>query len=69
MSFSIMSKYRNHFMGLAVILILIFHLSVSLTGTMDALKNCCDFGVNIFLLFQALVCAMPGRRIHIPWIF
>lgn len=56
----IISKQRNAIMGIATILIMVFHTSITMTGIADVVKNWCDFGVNIFFL-------MSGFSMYYSW--
>lgn len=52
MDYKIISKNRNMLMGLAMIMIMIFHTTIKLPVILDLIKNFGDFGVNIFFLIS-----------------
>ena len=61
MEYSLISKYRAQLMGMAMILIIIFHLSVKSIGFIDQMKNICDFGVNLFFF-------LSGYSMYYAWL-
>ena len=53
---NLLSKYRTQLMGLAMLLILIFHSSIDLShiNIIRSLKDTGDVGVDIFLLLSGI---------------
>ena len=54
------SKTRNSLMGIAMIMIVIFHTSIKYPYVLDLMKNFGDFGVNIFFL-------VSGFSMYFAW--
>lgn len=52
MSYSYISKFRAQLMGVAMLLIVMFHLSVETTGVLKEIKNIGDIGVNFFFFLS-----------------
>ena len=60
MSDSIIRKYRSYLMGIAIILIMIYHMTESGNTTWNSIKGYGDFGVNIFYF-------VSGFGIYYAW--
>lgn len=52
MDYKNISKSRTMLMGLAMIMIMIFHTTIKMPAILDLAKNFGDFGVNIFFLIS-----------------
>lgn len=54
MNIKLISKYRSSIMGIAMILIIIYHTTVNVSGLLDSIKSIGNFGVNIFFFMSGL---------------
>lgn len=61
MTFEEISRRRAPIMGIAMLMIVVFHSTVRFSGNIDILKNMGDFGVNIFYL-------MSGLSMYYSWV-
>ena len=52
--FDLLNLYRKELMGIAIILIMLFHSSINISIFFDSIKKVGYFGVDIFLLLSGI---------------